>query len=256
MTGTRSVATALFWPASVVSVAFAQATRNPPLRRRSPRSPLLRRRRPRKPALPSRRRNPPQRLRGCRRSRSARLARPVRGLGRRCRLARRQQGLLRACQAEDHEDRAGRPQARSVLTLRLDPPGRQHARTRCRSSSAIRSRPARMPDRRGCACQFAMYDAERRRLDQDVAEENARMVDAMRKGADLTVKGPSGRGTAWTDQYSLRGSRRRLKNRAGVRVGLGVRCTSTVDGQTPARVAPTTAVSVAFADCASVAVQL
>jgi hypothetical protein len=32
-----------------------------------------------------------------------------------------------------------------------------------------------------------------------------RMVDAMRKGADLTVKGTSGRGTASIDQYSLKG---------------------------------------------------
>ena len=31
------------------------------------------------------------------------------------------------------------------------------------------------------------------------------MVDAMRKGADLTVKGTSGRGTQSTDQYSLMG---------------------------------------------------
>jgi invasion protein IalB len=31
------------------------------------------------------------------------------------------------------------------------------------------------------------------------------MVDAMRKGADLTVKGTSGRGRTSTDQYSLKG---------------------------------------------------
>jgi len=37
------------------------------------------------------------------------------------------------------------------------------------------------------------------------AGEEARMVDAMRKGADLTVKGTSGRGTQSTDQYSLKG---------------------------------------------------
>ena len=39
---------------------------------------------------------------------------------------------------------------------------------------------------------------------KNVAEE-ARMIDAMRKGADLTVKGTSGRGTQSTDQYSLKG---------------------------------------------------
>jgi invasion protein IalB len=39
---------------------------------------------------------------------------------------------------------------------------------------------------------------------KNVAEE-ARMIDAMRKGADLTVKGTSGRGTQSVDQYSLKG---------------------------------------------------
>jgi hypothetical protein len=39
---------------------------------------------------------------------------------------------------------------------------------------------------------------------KNVAEE-ARMIEAMRKGADLTVKGVSGRGAASTDTYSLKG---------------------------------------------------
>ncbi len=39
---------------------------------------------------------------------------------------------------------------------------------------------------------------------KNVAEE-ARMLDAMRKGSDLVVKGTSGRGTQSTDQYSLKG---------------------------------------------------
>jgi len=39
---------------------------------------------------------------------------------------------------------------------------------------------------------------------KNVAEE-ARMVEAMRKGGDLTVKGNSGRGAQSTDQYSLKG---------------------------------------------------
>ena len=39
---------------------------------------------------------------------------------------------------------------------------------------------------------------------KNVAEE-ARMVEAMRKGGDLTVTGTSGRGTVSTDQYSLKG---------------------------------------------------
>jgi Invasion associated locus B (IalB) protein len=37
------------------------------------------------------------------------------------------------------------------------------------------------------------------------SNEEARMIDTMRKGGDLTVKGTSGRGTQSTDQYSLKG---------------------------------------------------
>jgi invasion protein IalB len=51
---------------------------------------------------------------------------------------------------------------------------------------------------------FAMYTLNDGAWIKNVAEE-ARMVDAMRKGADLTVKGVSGHGTESTDQYSLKG---------------------------------------------------
>src|SRR5215472_8592400 len=51
---------------------------------------------------------------------------------------------------------------------------------------------------------FAMYTQDDGAWIKNVTEE-ARMVDAMRKGADLTVKGTSGRGTQSTDQYSLKG---------------------------------------------------
>jgi hypothetical protein len=54
------------------------------------------------------------------------------------------------------------------------------------------------------AAKFAMYTQNDGAWIKNVAEE-ARMVDAMRKGADLTVKGTSGRGTASIDQYSLKG---------------------------------------------------
>jgi hypothetical protein len=37
------------------------------------------------------------------------------------------------------------------------------------------------------------------------AAEEARLVDAMRKGSDLVVKGTSGRGTQSTDSFSLKG---------------------------------------------------
>jgi hypothetical protein len=54
------------------------------------------------------------------------------------------------------------------------------------------------------ADKFAMYTLNDGAWIKNVAEE-ARMVDAMRKGADLTVKGVSGHGTESTDTYSLKG---------------------------------------------------
>ena len=51
---------------------------------------------------------------------------------------------------------------------------------------------------------FAMYTQNDGAWIKNVADE-ARMIDAMRKGADLTVRGVSGRGTKTTDQYSLKG---------------------------------------------------
>ncbi|HLH97457.1 MAG TPA: invasion associated locus B family protein [Xanthobacteraceae bacterium] len=54
------------------------------------------------------------------------------------------------------------------------------------------------------ADKFAMYTLNDGAWIKNVAEE-ARMVDAMRKGTDLTVKGVSGHGTESIDQYSLKG---------------------------------------------------
>jgi invasion protein IalB len=51
---------------------------------------------------------------------------------------------------------------------------------------------------------FAMYTMNDGAWIKNVADE-ARMVDAMRKAADVTVKGTSGKGTNSTDQYSLKG---------------------------------------------------
>jgi invasion protein IalB len=51
---------------------------------------------------------------------------------------------------------------------------------------------------------FAMYTQKDGAWIKNVADE-ARMLDAMRKGNDLTIKGMSGRGTQTTDQYSLKG---------------------------------------------------
>jgi invasion protein IalB len=54
------------------------------------------------------------------------------------------------------------------------------------------------------ATKFAMYTQNDGAWIKNVAEE-ARLVDAMRKGADLTIKGVSTRGTQSTDSYSLKG---------------------------------------------------
>jgi Invasion associated locus B (IalB) protein len=54
------------------------------------------------------------------------------------------------------------------------------------------------------ADKFAMYTLNDGAWIKNVAEE-ARMVDSMRKGSDLTVKGVSGHGTESSDQYSLKG---------------------------------------------------
>ncbi len=51
---------------------------------------------------------------------------------------------------------------------------------------------------------FAMYTQNDGAWIKNVTEES-RMIDAMRKGSDLTVKGTSGRGTQSTDQFSLKG---------------------------------------------------
>ena len=51
---------------------------------------------------------------------------------------------------------------------------------------------------------YAMYTQGDGLWIKNAAEEE-RMVDAMRKGADLTVKGTSGRGTQSIDEYSLKG---------------------------------------------------
>jgi invasion protein IalB len=51
---------------------------------------------------------------------------------------------------------------------------------------------------------FAMYTQNDGAWIKNVAEE-ARMIEAMRKGAELIIKGTSSRGTQSTDVYSLKG---------------------------------------------------
>ena len=54
------------------------------------------------------------------------------------------------------------------------------------------------------SAKFAMYTQKDGAWIKNMAEE-ARMLDAMRKGSDITVKGTSARGTSSTDQFSLKG---------------------------------------------------
>jgi invasion protein IalB len=51
---------------------------------------------------------------------------------------------------------------------------------------------------------YVMYTQNEGAWVKNVAEE-AQMVDAMRKGADMVIKSESGRGTKTTDTYSLKG---------------------------------------------------
>ena len=51
---------------------------------------------------------------------------------------------------------------------------------------------------------YAMYTQADGAWIKNAAEE-ARMVDAMRRGSDLVVTGESGRGTKSTDRYNLKG---------------------------------------------------
>ena len=51
---------------------------------------------------------------------------------------------------------------------------------------------------------FAMYTLNDGAWIKNVGEE-ARLIEAMRKGSELTVKGMSGHGTETTDQYTLKG---------------------------------------------------
>ena len=54
------------------------------------------------------------------------------------------------------------------------------------------------------SAKFAMYTQKDGAWIKNTTEE-VRMLDAMRKGSDLTIKGTSARGTTSTDQFSLKG---------------------------------------------------
>ena len=54
------------------------------------------------------------------------------------------------------------------------------------------------------SAKFPMYTESDGAWIKDAAEE-ARLIDTMRKGSDLVIKGTSSRGTQTTDRYSLKG---------------------------------------------------
>jgi Invasion associated locus B (IalB) protein len=123
-------------------------------------------------------------------------------LGRLYRFPRRQKDLLRAGEAEEFENRARRPQPGSGLYVHLQP-----AENVKNEVSVIIGYPFKTSSDATVeigGTKFAMYTQNDGAWIKNVADE-ARMVDAMRKAADVTVKGTSGKGTNSTDQYSLKG---------------------------------------------------
>ena len=103
------------------------------------------------------------------------------------------------------------PAARSRLHFHLLP-SRRKVRDESRSSSAT-AEPNADASIEISGAAYAMYTQADGAWVKNAAEET-RLVDAMRKGADLTVKGTSAKGTASVDVYSLRGLPEAL-NRVG-----------------------------------------
>ena len=204
MTGTRSVATALILATSVVSVAFAQQPAKPAAPAPQPAKPAAPAAAPAKPAAAQ----PPAKPAAAARAAAAGAAQPAL-LG--------QYGDWGAYAASPGGSKVCFALAKPKTT-KIEPAGRK----RDPSYIFVSTRPADnvknevsviigYPFKTSSdataevgAVKFAMYTQNDGAWIKNVAEE-ARMVDAMRKGADLTVKGTSGRGTASTDQYSLKG---------------------------------------------------
>jgi hypothetical protein len=204
MTGTRSVATALFLATSVVSVAFAQQPAKPAAPAPQPAKPAAPAAAPAKPAAAQ----PPAKPAAAAPAAAAGAAQPAL-LG--------QYGDWGAYAASPGGSKVCFALAKPKTT-KIEPAGRK----RDPSYIFVSTRPADnvknevsviigYPFKTSSdataevgAAKFAMYTQNDGAWIKNVAEE-ARMVDAMRKGADLTVKGTSGRGTASTDQYSLKG---------------------------------------------------
>jgi len=204
MTGTRSVATALILATSVVSVAFAQQPAKPAAPAPQPAKPAAPAAAPAKPAATQ----PPAKPAAAAPAAAAGAAQPAL-LG--------QYGDWGAYAASPGGSKVCFALAKPKTT-KIEPAGRK----RDPSYIFVSTRPADnvknevsviigYPFKTSSdataevgTAKFAMYTQNDGAWIKNVAEE-ARMVDAMRKGTDVTVKGTSGRGTASTDQYSLKG---------------------------------------------------
>ena len=145
-----------------------------------------------------------QASRRSRRRLAADAARPIRRLGRLHRHPRRQEGVLHACQAENVDHESTGPRSRSELLVHFDPSGRENVKNEVSVIIGYPFKPSTDASAEVGTTKFAMYTQNDGAWIKNVTEE-ARMIDAMRKGSDLTVKGTSGRGTQSTDQYSLKG---------------------------------------------------
>jgi hypothetical protein len=139
----------------------------------------------------------------CESNRSGRSTRSVRGLGCVQGIARRQENLLRAFKANIGCDgTAGRNRDAAYAFVSTRPSEKVKNEV-----SVIVGYPQKAGHDATAAigsATYAMYTQNDGAWLKNAAEE-AQMVDAMRKGADLVVKSESGRGTKTTDTYSLKG---------------------------------------------------
>ena len=202
MTGTRAVASAFILATSLASVAFAQQPPKPAAPAQQPAKPAAPAAAPAKPA-------------------AAQPAKPATTAAAPTGTA--QPALLG--QYGDWGAYAASPGGGKVCfalakpkTTKIEPPGRK----RDPSYVFVSSRPSEnvknevsviigYPFKPGYeasvdvgSAKYAMFTQNDGAWVKNPAEE-ARMVDAMRKGSDLVVSGESGKGTKSTDRYTLRG---------------------------------------------------
>ncbi len=129
-----------------------------------------------------------------RRRGAAHAARPVRRLGRLCGDAERPQGVLLhiAKPKTSQTNPAGRKRDQAYVFISDRPT--ENVRNEVSVIIGYPFKPSTHAQHPDGADKFAMYTLNDGAWIKNVAEE-ARMVDSMRKGSDLTVKGVSGHGT-------------------------------------------------------------